>query len=214
MRVLVACERSGAVRRAFRALGHDAWSCDIEPADDGSAFHIQDDVLSWLEIGSPDEHYPQPWELLIAHPPCTHLAVSGSRWFPEKRADGRQQGAIDFFMKLARAPIKKIALEQPISIMSSAWRKPDQLIHPHQFGHPEFKATSLWLKNLPRLRPTDMLAPPLRDSEEWIAWNRVHRMPPGPDRAKKRSQTYEGIAHAFATQWGNPTEYQDELNFD
>ena len=213
MRVLIACERSGVVRRAFRALGHDAYSCDLESADDGSIHHIRWDALKIAGGGWP-WHYLGPWDLMIAHPPCTDLAVSGSRWFPEKRADGRQQSAIDFFMKLARAPIPKIALEQPISIISSAYRKPDQVIHPHQFGHPEFKATSLWLKNLPLLMPTDMLIPPLRQSDEWVAWNRVHRMPPSPDRAKNRSETYAGIAKAMAEQWGKPNPYQDEFIFE
>jgi len=215
LRVLIACERSGVVRRAFRARGYAAWSCDIEPADDDSPYHIRHDVLDvidgWLFKG---EYWITPWDLMIAHPPCTDLAVSGSRWFAEKRADGRQQSAIDFFMKLAQAPIPRIALEQPISIISSAYRKPDQVIHPYQFGHPEFKATSIWLKNLPLLQPTDILMPPHRDSEEWIAWNRVHRMPPGPDRAKNRSETYAGIAGAMAEQWGKETPYQNELIFE
>jgi len=188
LKVLVACEFSGRVREAFAKRGHDAWSCDLLPTEIPGN-HIQGDVLEVLNNG---------WDLMIAHPPCTDLAVSGSRWFSEKRADGRQQSAIEFFMQLARAPIPKIALEQPISIISSAYRKPDQVIHPHQFGHPEFKATSLWLKHLPLLMPTDMLIPPLRQSDEWVAWNRVHRMPPSPYRAKNRSETYAGIAKAMA----------------
>lgn len=153
MRVLIACERSGVVRRAFRAMGHEAWSCDIEPADDDQEFHICGDAENAA--------YGLSWDLMVGHPPCDHLAVSGARWFPEKRADGRQKGGINFFISLANAPIQKIALENPISIMSSQWRKPDQVIQPHHFGHPEFKATCLWLKNLPTLKPTDTLTPPL-----------------------------------------------------
>jgi hypothetical protein len=146
------------------------------------------------------------WDLMIAHPPCTHLAVSGSRWFEGKRKSGEQQAAIDFFMELARAPIPRIAIENPICIMSSVWREPDQIIQPHEFGEPEFKATCLWLKGLPPLRPTNRLALPSHGSDEWKAWNRVHRMPPSDQRWKDRSRTYLGVAAAMSEQW---SEYSD-----
>lgn len=186
MRVLVACEYSGRVREAFRARGLDAWSCDLLPADYDSPRHIQGDVMG-LFTG-------RPWDLLIAHPPCTHLAVSGARHFEAKRADGRQQEAIEFFLALARAPIPRIAIENPVCIMSSLWRKPDQVIQPWMFGHGETKATCLWLKGLPHLVPTRIVAG--REP-------RVHRMSPSPDRWKERSRTLEGIASAMADQWGS-----------
>ena len=188
MRILVACESSGAVRSAFRALGHDAWSCDLLPADDKSRYHMTADALTVLDRG---------WDLMIAHPPCTHLAVSGARWFPEKRASGEQQAAIDFFLALARAPIPRIAIENPVCIMSSVWREPDQIIQPWQFGHGEVKATCLWLKGLPPLVPTKIVTG---------RHARVHLMSPGPDRWKERSRTLSGIAEAMASQWG---EYSD-----
>ena len=188
MKVLIACEFSGVVRRAFRALGHDAWSCDLLPAEDlfsyesGAPQHIQCDVRNILRDG---------WDMLIAHPPCTHLAVSGARWFKDKR---EEQGlALEFVQSLMAAPIARIAVENPISIISSRIRKPDQIIQPWQFGHGETKATCLWLKNLPKLTPTNIV-----DGRE----SRVHRMPPGPDRWKERSRTFEGIAQAMAAQWG------------
>lgn len=206
MRVLVACESSGQVRRAFRALGHDAWSCDILPADDGGE-HIQGDALDAIEAGCPlnkgeSSYWPKPWDLMIAHPPCTHLAVSGARHFAEKRADGRQQEAIEFFLNLARAPIPRIAIENPVCIMSSIWRKPDQVIQPWQFGHGETKATCLWLKNLPHLIPTNIV-----EGRE----ARIHKMPPSADRWKLRSETYSGIAMAMAEQWGAPVPFQIDL---
>jgi len=181
LRVLVACEFSGVVRRAFSALGHDAWSCDLEPAEDGGNHH-QGCVLGLLRHG---------WDLMIAHPPCTHLAVSGARWFKDKLAE--QAEALDFVRALLAAPIARIALENPISIISSRIRKPDQIIQPWQFGHGETKATALWLKDLPKLTPTNVVEG--RQAK-------VHRMPPGPNRAKERSRTYEGIANAMAAQWG------------
>jgi site-specific DNA-cytosine methylase len=182
LRVLVACEFSGAVRNAFRARGHDAWSCDLLPAEDGSEFHFQGDVAGL--IGT------TPFDLMIAHPPCTHLAVSGARWFKEKQAE--QAEALEFVRTLLEAPIPYIALENPISIISSRIRKPDQIIQPWQFGHGETKATCLWLKNLPPLRPTKIV-----EGRE----ARIHKMPPGPDRWKERSRTYAGIADAMADQW-------------
>lgn len=183
MRVLVACEYSGRVRNAFRAKGHDAWSCDLLPSEDDSEFHIVGDVRPLLLL---------KWDLLIAHPPCTHLAVSGARHFAEKIADGRQQEALDFVRTLMSAPIKHKAIENPVSVISSKIRKPDQVIQPWQYGHGETKATCLWLENLPPLRPTMIV-----DGRE----ARVHRMPPGPDRWKERSRTYQGIAAAMADQW-------------
>jgi hypothetical protein len=189
MRVLVACEFSGTVRRAFRALGHDAWSCDLLPSEDGGP-HLQGDVSIWLK-GMPG-WVGLEWDLMIAHPPCTDLAVSGARHFAAKIADGRQQRALDFVQRLMDAPIPRIAIENPISIISSRIRKPDQIIQPWQFGHGETKATCLWLKNLPLLKPTNIV-----EGRE----ARVHRMPPGPNRWKERSRTFEGIAQAFAEQW-------------
>ena len=182
MRVLVACEFSGVVREAFRRKGHDAWSCDILPAENGSQFHIQGDCIQALE---------ENWDMMIAHPPCTHLAVSGARWFKDKQKE--QAEALNFVKLLLNAPIEKIALENPISIISSKIRKPDQIIQPWQFGHGETKATCLWLKNLPKLKPTKIV-------DGRIA--RVHNLPPSPDRWKLRSITYQGIADAMAEQWG------------
>lgn len=184
-RVLVACEYSGAVRRAFRARGFDAWSCDLLPSEDCSPYHIQGDVLALLNDG---------WDAMVCHPPCTDLAVSGARHFAAKIADGRQGLALDFVRALMAAPIPHIALENPVSVISSHIRKPDQTIQPWQFGHGEVKATCLWLTNLPRLKPTDIV-----DGRE----ARVHKMPPGPNRWKERSRTLPGIAEAMATQWGD-----------
>lgn len=188
LRVLVACEFSGTVRRAFRALGHDAWSCDLLPAEDDQKHHIQGDVLSFVT------GMREPWDLMIAHPPCTDLAVSGARHFAAKIADGRQQRALDFVQRLMDAPIPHIAIENPISVISSKIRKPDQIIQPWQFGHGETKATCLWLKNLPALKPTNIV-----EGRE----ARIHRMPPGPDRWKERSRTFQGIADAMAAQWAD-----------
>jgi hypothetical protein len=192
MRVLVACEFSGRVRQAFRDLGHDAWSCDLLPSEDESAHHVQGDVLGVVA---------DQWDIGIFHPPCTDLAVSGARHFAAKKADGRQDAALDFVRALLDAPIPRIALENPVSIISSKIRKPDQIIQPFMFGHPERKATCLWLKGLPRLLPThdveaEMMALPKRERE------RVHYMPPDPDRWKNRSRTFQGIANAMARQWG------------
>lgn len=182
-RVLIACEYSGAVRDAFIALGHEAMSCDLLPTD-APGPHYQGDVRDVLDY---------PWDLMIAHPPCTDLSVSGARHFEAKRMNGRQQASVSFFMRLAKADIPHIAIENPVCIMSSLWRKPDQTIQPWQFGHGETKATCLWLKNLPHLRPTDVV-----DGRE----QRVHKLPPSPDRWKIRSKTYDGIARAMAEQWG------------
>ncbi len=186
LRVLVGCEYSGRVRDAFRDRGFDAWSCDILPTDADPRWHIEGDVIPVAYSGD--------WDLACFHPPCTHLAVSGARHFAAKRADGRQQAALEFVQKLLDAPIKHIALENPVSIISSQIRKPDQIIHPWQFGHGETKATCLWLQNLPKLKPTNIV-----EGRE----PRVHRLPPTADRWKIRSTTYQGIADAFAAQWGD-----------
>ena len=183
MRVLVACEYSGVVRDEFLKRGHDTMSCDLLPTDVPGPHH-QGDVRDVLGDG---------WDLMIAHPPCDHLAVSGARWFAEKRADGRQQAAIEFFMLLASADIPRIAVENPVGIMSTHYRKPDQIIQPWQYGHGETKATCLWLEGLPLLQPTDIV-----DGRE----NRIWKMPPSPTRWKERSRTYQGIADAMAAQWG------------
>ena len=181
MRVLVACEYSGKVRDAFKARGHDAWSCDLLPTDvEGQ--HILGSVLDVLDQG---------WDMMIAHPPCTHLAVSGARWFHKKRKE--QLEALEFVKALLDAPIERIALENPISIISTKIRKPDQIVQPWQHGHGETKATCLWLKGLPKLEPTNIVEG--RDA-------RVHKMPPSKDRWKLRSETYTGIAKAMAEQWG------------
>lgn len=181
MKILVACEFSGRVRDAFILKGHDATSCDL------------------LDSDSPGPHYKgpvedilyQPWDMLIAHPPCTHLAVSGARWFKDKQEE--QSKALEFVAILMFNHIHKICIENPISIISTVFSKPDQIIQPWQYGHGETKATCLWLKNLPLLKPTNIVEG--RD-------NRVHREPPSPDRWKKRSITYQGIADAMAEQWG------------
>jgi hypothetical protein len=183
MKVLCACEYSGTVRDAFIRAGHDAMSCDLLPTDVPGP-HYQGDVFDIINDG---------WDLMVAFPPCTDVCVSGARWFKEKRADGRQQRAIQFVRDLMAVPIERIAIENPIGVLSSEIRKPDQIIQPWQFGHGETKATCLWLKNLPKLMPTNIV-----DGRE----ARVHRMPPGPDRWKERSRTYQGIANGMALQWG------------
>lgn len=183
MKVLVACEYSGAVRDAFIKRGHFAMSCDLLPTDVPGP-HYQGDVFDIIE---------KDWDLMIAHPPCTHLAVSGARHFKEKQADGRQQAALVFVTRLLTANIPRIALENPISIISSKIRKPDQIIQPWQYGHGETKATCLWLKNLPLLVPTDVV-----EGREQRIW----KMPPSKTRWKERSKTFQGIADAMASQWG------------
>jgi site-specific DNA-cytosine methylase len=182
-KVLVACEYSGAVRDAFIAAGHDAMSCDLLPTD-APGPHYQGDMFD-LELSD--------FNLLIAFPPCTHLAVSGARWFAEKRADGRQQAALDFVRRIMDAPVERIAIENPVSIISSQIRKPDQTIQPWQYGHGETKRTCLWLKGLPELSPTDIV-----DGREPRVW----KLPPSEDRWKERSKTFPGIAAAMADQWG------------
>ena len=183
-RILIACEESQSVTISFRERGHEAYSCDILPCSGGHPeWHLKMDVGEILNNN---------WDMILAFPPCTHLASSGARWFEAKRKDGRQQKAIDFFMKFVNAECDKIAIENPIGIMSTVYRKPDQIIHPWQFGHGETKSTCLWLKNLPLLKPTNIV-----DGREPRIW----RMPPSSDRSKLRSKTYKGIAQAMAEQW-------------
>ena len=183
MKVLVACEFSGTVRDAFIRGGHEAMSCDLLPTD-APGPHYQGDVKDVLDY---------PWDLMIAHPPCTDLSVSGARHFAAKKMDGRQQASASFFMMLAKSNIPMIAIENPICIMSSLYRKPDQVVQPWMFGHGETKATSLWLKGLPKLIPTNIV-----EGRE----QRIHKMPPSADRWKLRSVTFQGIAQAMADQWG------------
>lgn len=180
MRVLVACEFSGVVRDAFLDKNHDAWSCDLLPNDSGGN-HIQGDVLEVMGNG---------WDLMIAHPPCTYLAVSGNRWYANS---AKRNKAIEFVRKFFDAPIPKWCIENPVSVISTQIRKPDQIIQPWQFGHGETKATCLWLKNIPLLQPTNIVDG--RDARIW-------KMSPSPERGKLRSVTYEGIAKAMASQWG------------
>lgn len=196
MKVLVACEFSGTVRDAFIKAGHDAMSCDLEPTD-SSGPHYQGDMFDIINDG---------WDLMIAHPPCTHLAVSGARHFEKKRADGRQQQGIDFFMKVINAPIPKIAVENPIGIMSSLYRKPDQIIQPWEYGHKTTKATCLWLKDLPLLKPTNIV-----DKGEYVVFPSGKRMSKWyadsskntpKERERIRNKTFQGIADAMAAQWG------------
>jgi site-specific DNA-cytosine methylase len=182
MRVLIGCEFSGTVRDAFTARGHYAMSCDLLQSKTPGP-HYQGDIFDLIDDG---------WDLAIFHPPCTHLAVSGARHFAEKRADGRQQSALEFVRRLMDCNIPKWALENPVSIISSHIRKPDQIIQPWMFGHGETKATCLWLKNLPLLTPTNIVQG---------RYARIHRMPPSPERWAKRSETYPGIAEAMSTQW-------------
>jgi len=190
MKVLVACEYSGIVRDAFIALGHDAMSCDLLPTEQPGP-HYMGDVFDVIDY---------PWDLMIAHPPCTDLSVSGAAWFEKKKTNGSQQMSASFFMMLAKSDIPRIAIENPICIMSRLWRKPDQIIQPWMFGHMEQKATCLWLKNLPVLHPSNdvkaqMMELPKNKRE------RLHYLPPSDDRWKLRSETFQGIADAMAEQW-------------
>lgn len=182
MKVLVACEFSGIVREAFRKRGHDAWSCDLLDTEIPGQ-HIKGNVLN---------HIGDDWDLMIAHPPCTHLAVSGARWFYKKKKE--QEDALDFIRQLFNAPIKRKCIENPIGIISTRIRKPDQIIQPWQFGHPESKATCFWLQNLSKLKPTRIVSG--REGRVW-------KEPPSKDRWKNRSRTYKGIAEAMAEQWGD-----------
>ena len=203
MKVLIACEESQAVCKAFRAKGHEAYSCDLLECSGGHPeWHITEDailIMNCFRFYTQDrvEHFVNDWDLVIAFPPCTDLAVSGARWFPEKIANGSQQQSIDLFMAFANYP-GKIAIENPIGIMSTKFRKPDQIIHPWQFGHGETKATCLWLNGIPKLKPTNIV-----EGREQKIW----KMPPSEDRAKLRSKTYFGIAAAMASQWGSILEH-------
>lgn len=196
MNVLIACEFSGVVRDAFIDKGHNAISCDLLPSESDKGLHYIGDVFDIIDLG---------WDMMIAFPPCTHLASSGARYFKEKASDGRQQEAIDFFMKLINANIPKICVENPPGIMSSIYRKPDQYIQPYQFGHQARKKTGLWLKNLPLLKPTEIVdcgeTMVLKDGRNYgAAW--MMKLSPSRDRWKIRSRTFEGIAKAMAEQWG------------
>jgi len=205
MRVLVACEYSGVVRESFRRRGHDAWSCDLIESEDNSPYHIVGDVTEIINDN---------WDLMIAHPPCTYLTVAGARWFyhpddkhlqyedrrphpkyPDRRK--QQEDALSFVQTLMNAPIPHIAIENPISVISSRIRRPNQIIQPWQFGHGETKSTCLWLKNLPTLTPTHIV-----EGRE----NRIHMMPPSKDRWKERSRTFYGIGDAMGEQWGQIAE--------
>lgn len=195
MKVLIGCETSGAVRRTFAAKGHDAWSIDLLPSEDNSPNHIVGDILSIIEEG---------WDLAIFHPPCTYLCSSGLHWNrrrPERKL--KTYEAVLLFIALVDAPINRIAIENPIGCMSTFYRKPDQIIQPWQFGHPESKATCLWLKNLPLLTPTNVLLK--SNGQRWQNQtpSGQNKLGPSPTRWKERSRTYEGIAQAMADQWGN-----------
>lgn len=201
MKVLVACEESQAVCTAFRKRGHEAYSADIlEPSGGHPEWHILGDVLPLIDgrckfktMDGVEHEVVERWDMLIAFPPCTDLTVSGARWFKNKQADGRQQKSINFFMKFAEVDCEKVAIENPVGIMSTVWRKPDQIIQPWQFGHGETKATCLWLKGLSNLTPTNVV-----DGRE----HRVWKMPPNKNRARERAKTFLGIAEAMAEQWG------------
>jgi hypothetical protein len=222
MKVLIACEFSGVVREAFRKRGHDAWSCDFLESEGSQEFHYRGDVRSYMK---------QDWDLMIAHPPCTHLAVSGARWFRDRVSE--QISALAFVRELMSIPSLRCAIENPIGVISSHIRKPDQIVQPWMFGHGETKATCLWLNRLPKLEPTDCVVPEWAVREDGSIhlskkgkrdnpthfltgrttrvlkgaqleqWERIHKEPPGPERWKNRSRTYQGIADAMAEQWGS-----------
>lgn len=201
MRVLIACEFSGVVREAFRELGHDAFSCDVIDSEKPSVFHLKDDVKNIINDG---------WDLMIAHPPCTYLCVTGNKWFNAEYKDrfpNREQdrkNAIEFFNLFANSNIPRICIENPIGIMSRLWRKPDQIIQPYQFGHKEPKKTCLWLKNLPKLQPTQIVEPEYTITKSGKRVPTWFFMPsPSDKRAKDRDRTFQGIADAMASQWGS-----------
>jgi len=207
MKVLVACEFSQVVTRAFRDRGHEAYSCDILATEGNLDWHIQGDVLAHLDDG---------WDLMIAHPPCTHLTVSGARWFTEgKKPLHLREGAMEFVIKLWDAPIPKVCIENPVGVLSTQWRKPSQVIEPYMFGHPETKRTCLWLRNLPPLRwgdsPQLAFADKSPPTTQYVKAE-MEALPPkerhriwwlGSGKGKERSVTYQGIAQAMAEQWGN-----------
>jgi hypothetical protein len=201
MRILIGCEESQAVTIELRNLGYEAYSCDILPCSGGrSEWHIKEDVLKVIDRG---------WDMLIAFPPCTHLALSGSQHWPQKQKDGRQQKAIDFFISLVKAPIEKICIENPMSIMSTVYRKPDQIIQPWQYGHEAQKTTCLWLKNLNKLEPTNIVSK--GEFIEFVTKKGVKKRQPKwyantspKNRGQLRSKTYKGIAEAMANQFTKP----------
>lgn len=200
MKVLIACEYSGAVRDAFITAGHNAVSCDLLPTEKPGP-HYEGDVFDIIGCG---------WDLMIAHPPCTHLAVSGARWFAEKRE--QQKEALEFVRQLMGAPVPRICIENPVSVISSAIRPADQLIQPYEFGHEASKATCLWLKNLPLLKPTNIVGKGERHiTKGGRSLPKWYNLPPSPDRWKERSRTFEGIAKAMAEQWGQPSPVQLEI---
>ena len=203
MKILIPCEYSGRVREAFRKKGHEAWSCDLLPSEIYGK-HYQGDVFDIIDNG---------WDMMITFPPCTDLSSSGARWWKEKQEDGRQQKSIEFFLKLARVNIPKIAIENPVGIMSRMYRKPDQYIQPFEYGHAETKKTCLWLKGLPDLKPTNIVEPDFMRNQDGsfkrdkrgFRYSRTHFMSyNNPDRAKLRSLTFQGWADAMADQWGAP----------
>lgn len=194
-KILVGCEYSGVVREAFRTRGFNAYSCDLLDSDVPSKYHLKCDIMTILE---------DKWDLAVFFPPCTHLASSGAKWFDEKRKDGRQQAGIKFFLDLYNCPIPRICIENPIGIMSTELRKPDQIIQPYFFGDPFKKSTCLWLKNLPKLEPTNIVKPGpqhvTKSGKSMPAW---YNIPPIADRWKIRSKTFQGLADAMADQFGN-----------
>lgn len=222
MNVLVACEESQAVCKAFRAKGHRAFSCDLQECSGGHPeWHIQGDALELINgnctFTTADTHthaQAGAWDLLIAHPPCTDLAVSGARHFEQKQKDGRQQRSIAFFMAIVNASCPRIAIENPVGIMSSVWKKPTQIIQPYEYGDPHRKTTCLWLKDLPPLKPTKIVEPTLRSyickNGKKVTFDVLFcETTPGVPRAKTRSKTFPGIAAAMAEQWGNADGYYD-----
>jgi site-specific DNA-cytosine methylase len=218
MKILIGCEESQEVCKAFRAKGHEAYSCDILPCSGGHPeWHIKGDILEclngtnnnfgqfWTEDGMPNPNIYK-WDMVIAFPPCTDLACSGAAWFAKKVADGRQQAAIDFFMLFANADCGKVVIENPVGIMSSKWRKPDQIINPWEFGDPFEKKTCLWVKGVPLLMSTNIVKPPKRtefaSGKSMPTWYADAWRLPKAERAKLRSKTFPGIAKAMANQWG------------
>ena len=198
MKILIACEESQIVTKCFRDIGLEAYSCDIEPCSGGKPeWHLQEDVVPLL---------CEDWDMIIAFPPCTHLAVSGAAWFEKKRLDGRQKQGIDFFMRFVECKCLRVVIENPVGIMSSLWRKPDQIIQPYEYGEPYTKKTCLWLKNMPRLLPTKLvdsgekiIYPSGKSMPKWYA--DAYKLNPR-ERSKIRSKTFRGIAKAMAEQWG------------
>lgn len=204
MNVLIACESSGIIREAFRAKGHNAWSCDLEETEIPTVYHYIEDARYIIDYGCGIYSKGTPWDLLIAHPPCTYLSVSGNRWMNDKvrypNRDFDRQQAISFFMEMINSDVDKVCIENPVGIMNTRYRKPDQIIQPYQFGHTEAKKTCLWLKNLPLLIPTEIVEPEyvtFKSGKKMAKWySNAHG-----DRSKERSRTFTGIAEAMADQW-------------